>query len=549
MKKLTVLLILVILFGVLLGLVAVRRIWRDIFRTQINSESTSITQSATSSMEDTSFTSSSTQRSTETTYTSTTSSTEFSFWDLFGGEKNKDPRFGVNTIPEGFEEDISSSGVGWVSMSPLAIWDSIEPEEGEFHWMWLDNQIKRIENLGLEPTIVLMPTSNWATPEAFQAREEGSLGVCDLPEDIDSWRTFLRKMVERYDGDGENDMPQLKTPVLNWHLLEEWPTFWHDRGDSDPENPRNAERYILLLQVTYEVIKEEIPDSRVILTGFASNLLRLAAFADGYIDDADGGVVNGKRLKRGVVRLLPKVRQFKADVEYILSNGAKYFDVIDIHLQDPKICIMEGKIKWIFDLMEKYGITKPVWSIESGGPFKRLAGDTSSRAGDPLFGEFTFKENAEFVVKMHILAFSSGLERFQWSWKSKEDAYWDGPFLLMPLRDVNGNPKPAYYTYIMLQYFMNSFREVSEVMNTDGVRVFQILQKNGKKVFVTWHDDGGKVSVDLSHIIPWSRIEVFEVITELQSNYEPILHYYGPEDSTYPIEICETPLFIVEAEA
>ena len=63
------------------------------------------------------------------------------------------------------------------------------------------------------------------------------------------------------------------------------------------------------------------------------------------------------------------------------------------------------------------------------------------------------------------------------------------------------------------------------------------------------HDDSGEVSVDLSHIIPWSRIKVFEVITELQPNYEPILHYYGPEDSTYPIEICETPLFIVEAEA
>jgi len=56
---------------------------------------------------------------------------------------------------------------------------------------------------------------------------------------------------------------------------------------------------------------------------------------------------------------------------------------------------------------------------------------------------------------MHVLSYALGVERFQWNWIASEDSFWDGPFRLIPLLDVNGRPTPAYYTYFILQYYMN----------------------------------------------------------------------------------------------
>jgi len=465
------------------------------------------------------------------------------FWQKFSREKIKDIRFGINHPVDKYINDMSKSGAGWISMSPIVVWGVVEPTRGNYNWKSVDEIIKKTQEMGFEPTLTIMPVSPWATPWSFSQYKKGRLGVCDYPNDIKAWKNFLRAMAERYDNDGIDDMDGLKAPVRNWHILEEWPTFWYDRGDSTPDEPANAKRYVNLLKASSEVIKEVIPNARIILCGFASDKVRLIAFVDGFINDSDGGIFHSINFSREQLESLAEFRQLKADIEYILDKGRNYFDIVDIHLQDPKICFTEGKIKWIMYKMKNLGYYKPIWVVESGGPFKRLKGDITSRAGDPLFGEFTFKEHAEFVVKMHVLSYALGVERFQWNWIASEDSFWDGPFRLIPLLDVNGRPTPAYYTYFILQYYMNGFDDIREINVEEDVRLFRI-DVSGKTIYVAW--SSGEVTVDLSSIIDSSKVRIIHIVTRVDAKNNPIMVKDDTVDVSR-VKISVTPIFIEKA--
>ena len=38
---------------------------------------------------------------------------------------------------------------------------------------------------------------------------------------MDDYKTFLLKLVDRYDGDGSNDMPGLTKPIIYWDIMNE----------------------------------------------------------------------------------------------------------------------------------------------------------------------------------------------------------------------------------------------------------------------------------------------------------------------------------------
>ena len=462
------------------------------------------------------------------------------FWHRFTRDKIKDVRFGVNHLVEEYSNNISSSGVGWVSMSPVVVWGIVEPSRGVYNWKSVDAIVKKIQSLDLEPTFTIMPVSPWATPWSFSRYKRGLLGVCDYPNDIEAWKNFLKAMAERYDYDGIDDMEGLKAPVKNWHILEEWPTFWYDRGDSSPENPENAKRYVNLLKASSEAIKEVMPDAKIILCGFASDKLRLIAYVDGFINDPDGGIFHGINYTREQLENSREFRQLKADVNYILEKGRDYFDIVDLHLQDAKICFTEGKIRWILDKMRSFGYSKPIWVVEAGGPFKRLMGDTTSRAGDSLFGYFTRKEHAEFVIKMHVLSYALGVERFQWNWIAKENSFWDGPFLLIPLLATSGKPTPAYYTYFILQYYMNGFDSIEEIYVRDNVRFFKIYV-GGKVIYVAWSN--AEVTIDLSAFIDSSNVKIIHIVTRVDSKNNPIM-VKDNIVNVNKVKLSTTPVFI-----
>ena len=85
-----------------------------------------------------------------------------------------------------------------------------------------------------------------------------------------------------------------------------------------------------------------------------------------------------------------------------------------------------------------YKIDKPVWVMEAGGPFlKKSEG-------------YTDEKSAQFLVKQHVQAFASGVERYIWALATaKSGGMWDSePWINMPLSDTKHKPKPSFMRLI-----------------------------------------------------------------------------------------------------
>ena len=91
------------------------------------------------------------------------------------------------------------------------------------------------------------------TPDVTNEKEHGYFlsKSSYIPKDIDSYSNFVKATVERYDGDGVDDMPGLKNPVKYWQV--------------DNEPPGIRRDYAKLLEITYKAVKEADPECKVLI--------------------------------------------------------------------------------------------------------------------------------------------------------------------------------------------------------------------------------------------------------------------------------------------
>ncbi|MFH1463913.1 MAG: hypothetical protein ABIO70_05985 [Pseudomonadota bacterium] len=116
---------------------------------------------------------------------------------------------------------------------------------------------------GLEAVVVLGPWPG-ARTAAFTKRY--------LPDDMDAYAAWVRQVVERYDGDGVDDMPGLGAPVLAWEVDNE-----PDLHNSEPprglgpddfiEGFETPEEYAAVLLATARAIRRADPQATVLLAG------------------------------------------------------------------------------------------------------------------------------------------------------------------------------------------------------------------------------------------------------------------------------------------
>ncbi len=444
--------------------------------------------------------------------------------------------------------------VSWVSMQPIVIWWAHEPEVGRFRWNKLDFQIKMLQKLGLDCTPVLIPVNAFGekrkllveklrgkNPIAFlRSPQSAKLKLYPYGKKMVLWKNFLRRLVDRYDGDGKNDMPGLKYPVRYWHVVEEYPEKWIG----------SVKVYVNILKESYRTIKGEDPNAKVILIGLASNYARFFAYADGFIADEDAGVFSGRRYTRGEIARNRVFQREKLNFEYILREGKNYFDVADIHLYEEKLDFMDGKIEWLKSKMHSFGYEKPIWCIEGGGPFKISAAEvgTNPRHGDSYFGFYSDRENAEFVVKMHVKAARNGLERFHWGLASlPSGSYWDGPWHLMGLTTPQRKRKPSFFAFKMVRDYLNNFTKVEDLSGNikgEKMSIYKFITPRGD-VYVIWDDSEKWHSVDVSTInsLNGKKVSFISTVIKLDPYGNPIFSIRGSSDSK-SVPISKTPIFL-----
>lgn len=181
------------------------------------------------------------------------------------------------------------------------------------------------------------------------------------PEYADEYYAWVKGMVERYDGDGINDMPGLKYPVRYYEIEVEFSSY----------TPESADEYLDKLKLAYDAAHEAYSRVRVAHSAF----LAMTAF--------DANPTPAEYEKAFASMRIPDKHHGLADMRKVLDRP-ELFDLINFHeLGDP--VMIERTIKWLKYETRKRGYSKPIIiSDTSPTPFVSYGQATACKG--PILG-------------------------------------------------------------------------------------------------------------------------------------------------------------------
>ena len=117
---------------------------------------------------------------------------------------------------------------GWVRLHPGPfIWGWVERTPGNYDWREPDLAVEKQQGRRMAILATIWPFATWDQIRCHgsQPHARGAFGefgdLLYAPCDMDAYLSWLGAMVERYDGDGIDDMPGLPYPILHWEVLNE----------------------------------------------------------------------------------------------------------------------------------------------------------------------------------------------------------------------------------------------------------------------------------------------------------------------------------------
>lgn len=170
-------------------------------------------------------------------------------------------------------------GVYWVRAFNL-FWNEVERQKGRFDWFSTDQKVKEFSQMEVYPLVIIDPFANWDQDSchleeryiADHGPEKGGKIKVGKPCDMNAYVRFLERAVERYDGDGENDMPGLTIPIKYWEIMNEPSMQGGSTGGMGEELKffvGTPQEYLEILKTSYETIKRIDPEAKVAHAGMA----------------------------------------------------------------------------------------------------------------------------------------------------------------------------------------------------------------------------------------------------------------------------------------
>lgn len=162
---------------------------------------------------------------------------------------------------------------GWVRPHPGPFWwDKIETSQDEYNWSEVDRTVQYWQSRDQAILATLWPFAQWdqerchakeaKTKDPFGGQDIWLMSVCH----VSSYEEWIHNVVERYDGDGLDDMPGLKYPITHWEIGNEPDLQTPDLSFFQYSPVAYEEIY----RLAYNVIKQTDPNSTVLFGGMSS---------------------------------------------------------------------------------------------------------------------------------------------------------------------------------------------------------------------------------------------------------------------------------------
>jgi hypothetical protein len=218
----------------------------------------------------------------------------------------------------------------WVRPHPGPfVWNNIEKEKGIFSWDKADEYVTYAQNHNQTTIATIWPYSNWEQKSCKRKKGRSPFGkrfakYLSKPCSMDNYKIFISALVDRYDGNGINDMPGLTKPIIYWEVMNEPEFKMFFKGTED--------EFVEIFNFSSKLIKSKQKDAVIIMAGAA-----------GMFPES----------KKFWISALPKIKD--------------HFDIANMH----HITTPDGKCDkdfWVgefSELLQSLNIDKPIWVTEA----------------------------------------------------------------------------------------------------------------------------------------------------------------------------------------
>jgi hypothetical protein len=277
----------------------------------------------------------------------------------------------------------------------------------------MDVYVQLMQANNIEPIMVIGP---------WPGIQTASFTSHYLPDDMTRYVAWVSSVVERYDGDGTEDMPGLKTPIIYWEIDNEPDLHNHrpPRGrkqNTDPSQFETPSEYATVLKESSKAIRSANPSAKVIFGGLAS--------------------VTNDHGKTYLKKVLEQPQTMDS------------FDIISVHSYINKP--VTKSIEMSYHVIRELVPLKPIWLTETGAP---------SDGSKPWATE---TKQAEVLFEIYTKGLQIGFDRIYWH-TLRTPKVARGPFASHGLLDspsTNNATKPAGEMYKALAPILSKSEWVS----------------------------------------------------------------------------------------
>lgn len=366
---------------------------------------------------------------------------------------------------------IAEAGIFWErtleAMGGPFAWEWVERRRGKYDFELADERVRACAARGIRIVAMLHPNTPWDQPWPPSP-------TLEFPNDVEAYRNYVRSTVERYDGDGRDDMPGLPAGygVRHWEVWNE-PEFRLEGG---------AAGYVRLLRETREAILSADPEA-IVLSGGAAPFWHMTP---------QGKLAGGEHLLRFW--------------DEVLERGAgDAIDVFNVHdWVGPELRPVADTLRAWRELLARHGLERPIWITEFGS----YEGDvrTGRTPDGNAWPSRTPEEQAATLVRRAAQAHAAGagaiflsqvahLGRHHPRWLRKCD-------LLFDLE----TPKPAFWAVRRYAGLLSGAKSVRADGDSPGGERIEILSGESR-IDLLWGAAGDEIELadlcgDTARILP-----------------------------------------------